>query len=384
MLTRRQFLARLSAGTSLLLWPGLTTLANDASTSNQRLLVVLLRGAMDGLAAVPSYGEARFADLRGELALPTSGRDAVKRLDDTFAMHPSLAFCHHLYQRKQFGVVHACGLPYGGRSHFDAQDCLENGSDSPDGSRTGWLNRAVAEMQGVKGLSIASAKPIMVRGDAPFMTWSPTPKHASSPEALANRLADLYAEDEALAGVFAQALSAQQIVPDGESRGGQLANIMQSAGNFMTAEDAPRVVMVQDTGWDTHASQNAALGRKLAQLDSGIQQLHDSLGDHWQHTAVVVVTEFGRTVGINGSQGTDHGTASTVLLAGGAIRGGKVHGDWPGLNQLKDNRDLVTAQDVRSVLKGVLRDHMHIDARALDNRVFPDSRDVAAMEGLVG
>lgn len=384
MLTRRQFLARLSAGSSLLLWPGLTTLANQATPSNQRLLVVLLRGAMDGLAAIPSYGEARFESLRGELALPTSGRNAVLRLDETFAMHPSMAFCHQLFQRQQFGVVHACGQPYEGRSHFDAQDCLENGSNSPDGSRTGWLNRAVDEMQGVEGLSIASAKPIMVRGDAPFMTWSPTPEHASSPEALANRLADLYAEDEALAEVFAQALSAQQIVPDGEARGGQLANIMQSAGSFMAAEDAPRVVMVQDTGWDTHARQNTALGRKLSQLDSGIQQLHDSLGNHWQHTAVVVITEFGRTVGINGSQGTDHGTASTVLLAGGAVRGGKVHGDWPGLNELRENRDLIAAQDVRSVLKGVLRDHMHIDARALNTRVFPDSRNAAPMDGLIG
>lgn len=384
MLTRRQFLARLSAGSSLLLWPGLTTLANESAPSRQRLLVVLLRGAMDGLAAVPSYAEPRFESLRGDLALTTSGRNSVLRLDETFAMHPSMAFCHQLFQRQQFGVVHACGLPYDGRSHFDAQDCLENGSNTPDGSQTGWLNRAVAEMQGMNGLSITSAEPLMVRGSAPFSTWSPAPEHTGSPGALANQLADLYAEDEALAEVFAQALSAQKIVPGGEASTGQLASIMQSAGRFMAAEDAPRVVMVQDTGWDTHARQNIALERKLSQLDSGVQQLHDSLGDHWQHTAVVVVTEFGRTVGINGTHGTDHGTASTVLLAGGAVRGGKVHGDWPGLNELRDNRDLIAAQDVRSVLKGVLRDHMHIDARALNTRVFPDSRNAAPMDGLIG
>lgn len=383
MLTRRQFLARLAGGCSLLLWPGLTTLAADASEHPQRLLVVLLRGAMDGLGAVPSYGESRFEELRGELALPASGKNAILKLDATFALHPSMAYCQRLFERQEFGVVHSCGLPYTGRSHFDAQDCLENGSSSPDGSNTGWLNRAVAEMQGAKGLSIASAQPLMVRGDAPFVTWSPTPGKNGGPTVLANHLADLYAEDPRLSEAFAQALSSQQIVPDSPAHGGQLAGAMQSAGQFMAEDNAPRVVMVQDTGWDTHAQQNAALGRKLVELDTGMKQLHESLGDHWQHTAVVVVTEFGRTVRINGTKGTDHGTASSILLAGGAIKGGKVHGDWPGLSKLQEDRDLISAQDMRSVLKGILRDHMHIDADALDSRVFPESRDIKAMEGLV-
>lgn len=381
MLNRRQFLARLAGGCSLLLWPGVTTLA-DGARQPQRLLVVLLRGAMDGLAAVPSYGEPRFEELRGELAFPGQGQEAMYRLDDTFALHPSLGFCHQLFRRQEFAVVHACGLPYTGRSHFDAQDCLENGSDSPDGSRTGWLNRTVGELQGQKGLSISSARPLLVRGDAPFMTWSPTPgKHG--PEDLAKRVADLYAEDARLSEPFAQALLSQQIVPDGRGGGGQLAGVMQSAGRFLSAENAPRIAMVQDGGWDTHARQNAVLKRKLKGLDAGMKRLQAILGDDWRHTAVVVVTEFGRTVGINGTRGTDHGTASSVLLAGGAVKGGKVHGDWPGLSRLRDNRDLIAAQDMRSVLKGVLRDHLNIDVQALDARVFPDSRDARPLDGLI-
>lgn len=380
MLTRRQFLSHLAGGCSLLLWPGAMTLA-DGVDQPQRLLVVLLRGAMDGLAAVPSLGEPRFASLRGELALP---REATRQLDDTFALHPSLAFCHRLFQRQEFAVVHACGLPYRGRSHFDAQDCLENGSDGPDGSRTGWLNRAVGELQGMEGLSIASAQPLMVRGDAPFMTWSPTPGK-QGPDALARYVADLYREDERLSEPFEQALASQQIVPDGSGGGGgQLAGVMQAAGRFLSAENAPRVTMVQDGGWDTHARQNAVLKRKLKGLDVGMKRLQASLGSHWRHTAVVVVTEFGRTVGINGTRGTDHGTASSVLLAGGAVRGGRVHGEWPGLSRLRDNRDLIAAQDMRSVLKGVLRDHLHLDAQALDTSVFPDSRDARPLNGLIG
>ncbi|MGQ7249838.1 DUF1501 domain-containing protein [Halomonas sp. V046] len=383
MLNRRQFLARLGASASLLLWPPLALLAAEGQPPRpQRLAVVLLRGALDGLAAVPAYAEPTFAALRGELDLSGSGGTGLLKLDGTFALHPALASCHRLFSDGDFAVVHACGLPYEGRSHFDAQECLENGSDSPTGSRTGWLNRAVGAMQGSQGLGIASSRPLIIRGDAPFSTWSPTPGR-QSPAALANRVAELYARDPALGAAFARAVAAQQVVPGDLAGGGQLDDVMAAAGEFLADAQGPQVALVQDDGWDTHAQQNAVLSRKLEQLDSGMRRLRETLAPRWRDTAVIVVTEFGRTVRINGTRGTDHGTASTVLLAGGAIRGGKVHGEWPGLARLKDGRDLVTTRDVRSVLKGVLRDHMHIDEGALGDHVFPRSRGVAALDGLI-
>ncbi len=232
----------------------------------------------------------------------------------------------------------------------------------------------------MEGLSIASAQPLMVRGDAPFMTWSPTPGKQGPTR---------------WRGMLLISIEKMKDCPSPSNRHSPrsrscLMAVVVAEGNWLVScscgtlsvgRERARVAMVQDGGWDTHARQNAVLKRKLKGLDVGMKRLQASLGSHWRHTAVVVVTEFGRTVGINGTRGTDHGTASSVLLAGGAVRGGRVHGEWPGLSRLRDNRDLIAAQDMRSVLKGVLRDHLHLDAQALDTRVFPDSRDARPLNG---
>ena len=380
--TRRQLLgAALAGSASLMVWPSLALAASQASP--QRLVVVLLRGAVDGLSAVPAPGEKRFAELRGSLDLRVSGgEDAPLEMADGFALHPSLGFAHGLFRQRQFAVVHACALPYRGRSHFDAQDCLENGSDKPHGSRSGWLNRVVERWHQGQGLAIASAQPLLVRGPAPFMTWSPTPGKLS-PANLAQRLADSYGRDKRLSGAFEQALEAQNVAPEKQGGAGNLVAMMKAAGNFLVEPDGPRVAMVQDTGWDTHANQNAVLARKLRLLDNGLKALRDSLGKQWNHTVVLVATEFGRTVAVNGTRGTDHGTGSTVMLAGGGLKSAGVVGDWPGLNKLRDDRDLMPANDTRAVFKGVLRDHLGLDKKALDNDLFPGSARVAGLSGLV-
>lgn len=389
-LNRRQFLTGLGAGAaSLVIWPRLSAAATGADS---RLVVVLLRGGMDGLAAVPAYGDSRFAALRGALASPAPGYEhGVIKLDGTFGLHPRLAHCGTLWQARQLAVVHAAAPPYHGRSHFEAQDCLENGTADPHGARDGWLNRAVGAMVAggqadVEGLAIASAMPLMLRGDAPAMTWSPSPLTEASPD-LIRRLAKLYAEDPRLAEPFQEALAtnSMDIDSNGDLRP-RLPDALRTAGRFMIAPDGPRVALVEDGGWDTHARQGAEdglLARKLAGLDSGLQALQKSLGPAWSDTIVVVVTEFGRTVAVNGSGGTDHGTGGVILLAGGALAGGRIHGEWPGLVQLYQGRDLAPVNDTRSVLKGVLGEHLGIAEAALETRVFPESRNAPPLTGLI-
>ncbi|MBY5984374.1 DUF1501 domain-containing protein [Halomonas sp. DP5Y7-2] len=378
MLNRRDFLGRLALGCSMWLWPPLARA--ETLQTRPRLVVVLLRGALDGLTALPCPGDPAYASLRGDLAAAL--QSSAPMLNDTFALHPALSFCHQRFLAGDMAAIHACGQAYRGRSHFSAQDCLENGTDHPGGSRTGWLNRAVGEQAHTQGVSLTDDRPLMIRGPAPITSWVPAPT-SDATRVLAARMNALYRHDERLGPAFARALEMQRIVSDDVVGGSRLEDIMPAAGRFLAPAEGASVALIDDQGWDTHARQNAVLARKLADLDHGLSALHRQLGASWRHTAVVVMTEFGRTVRVNGSGGTDHGTASCVLLAGGAIRGGKVHGDWPGLARLRDNRDLVAAQDIRSVLKGVLRDHLGLQRAALDTTVFPDSRTIAPFEGLI-
>ncbi|EKF75152.1 hypothetical protein A11A3_05649 [Alcanivorax hongdengensis A-11-3] len=379
---RRQFLAALAGTATLTLWPG-SPLRADQNTPPSRLIVIILRGALDGLSAAPAYGDKHFAALRGELNLGTPGRPGGPlKLDDTFALHPSLVHCHELYAQKAFAIVHACALPYHGRSHFDAQDCLENGANAPHACDSGWLNRALDALHQPQGLAIASGLPLLARGGAPFMTWSPTPGK-TTPENLARQLEDAYNDDPALASAYTEAVRSQKMAPEQTGNSGQLAVVMEAAGKFLAEENGPHIAMVQDTGWDTHANQNAVLKRKLAQLDQGMHNMQAALEKNWSQTAVIIATEFGRTVAVNGTRGTDHGTGSVVMLAGGAINGGQVHGQWPGLATLKDDRDLMPANDIRAVFKGVLAEHLQLARNVLDSRVFPDSAAIAPITGLI-
>lgn len=380
---RRRFLSFLAGTATLTLWPGSTAFATSNPAQSPKLVVVVLRGALDGLSAIPPYGDNHLEKLRGSLHLgnPSKAEGSPLKLDETFALHPSLTYCHSLYRNQEFAAVHACALPYHGRSHFEAQDCLENGTNSPTGLDTGWLNRAVGALKDSKGLAISSGVPLLARGDAPFMTWSPTPGK-SSPHELAGLLADAYRTDPMLSDAYEKAMKTQKIAPDGSDTK-QLSVVMEAAGRFLSQADGPDIAMVQDKGWDTHANQNAVLTKKLRKLDDGIKAIRNSLGDSWKRTAIIITTEFGRTVAVNGTQGTDHGTGSAVMLVGGAINGGKVHGQWPGLAKLQDDRDLLPANDLRGVFKGVLAQHLKLDKDALDNKVFPKSASVAAMPGLV-
>jgi len=380
-LTRRRFLAALGGTAMLTLWPGLSPAASNGQT---RLVVVLLRGAMDGLHLLPPQGDADYLRARGQLAV----RDALT-LDGSFGLHPKMTFAHTLYADKQLLPLVAVAPPYRQRSHFDAQDCLENGTAAPGGARDGWIGRCIEAMTASGGVAIAQVMPLAMRGSGRAEIWSP-PLPRDLPDALMQQLQPLYAADARLAPAFADAMETAAMDTAATDMGAQrgafrLPDAMAAAAKRMRGPDAARIAFVEDSGWDTHRGQQLALDRKFAELDAGLRAIREGLADEWARTAVVVATEFGRTVAINGSAGTDHGVGGVALLAGGAVRGGRIGGDWPGLapGALLDGRDLRPTTDLRAVFKGLLAGHLAVRESALETRIFPDSRAVRPLEGLL-
>lgn len=373
-LSRRGFLGAAGALTALTLWPG----GARATQGDARLLVVLLRGGVDGLHVLAPSGDANYRRLRGALA----PEDATP-LAEGFALHPSLGFARELYAQRQLLPVVAIAPPYRQRSHFEAQDCLENGTASASGASSGWLNRCVAALHGEEALAISAVMPLIMRGTGAATTWSPPLPDEVNP-ILLQRLQPLYAADRELGEAFQRALQTGDATM-AAGAGGRLPNAMRAAAKFMSAGDGPRIGFVEDSGWDTHSNQAAVLKRKLGELDAGLRAFEEAAKGVWNRSVVVVVSEFGRTAAANGTGGTDHGTGGLALLAGGSVRGGRVAGDWPGLapSQLNEGRDLRATSDLRGLFKGVLAGHLHVAEAALETSVFPDSRDVPAMTGLV-
>ncbi len=379
--SRRRFLVALGGTAVLTLWPGLSPAASGRQT---RLVVVLLRGAMDGLHLLPPRDDAHYFRARGQLAV----RDALV-LDGSFGLHPKMTFAHALYADKQLLPLVAVAPPYQRRSHFDAQDCLENGTASPGGARDGWIGRCIQSMAASEGVAIAQVMPLAMRGSERAEIWSP-PLPRDLPDALLQQLQPLYAADARLAPLFADAMAAASgEMGDTQGKSGRsafrLPDAMAAAAKRMRGPDAARIAFVEDSGWDTHRGQQLALDRKFSELDAGLRAIRDGLGEEWSRTAVVIVTEFGRTVAANGSGGTDHGVGGVALLAGGAVRGGRVIGDWPGLSAdaLLEGRDLRPTTDMRAMFKGLLSGHLAVPETALETRIFPDSRAVKPLSGLV-
>ncbi|MDJ0748806.1 MAG: DUF1501 domain-containing protein [Woeseiaceae bacterium] len=372
-------------------------LAFANAPTDARLVLVVLRGAVDGLALAAPYADPDYRDVRGELALTEPGSvNCLLDLDGFFGLHPSLEGVHERFVRGEAMIVHAVASPYRARSHFDGQDLLENGGDTVGGLRDGWLNRALAPVAGDHEVAIALAQntPLVLRGDNSVTSWAPSRLPDADASTIA-RLQRLYAGDAFFATRLEQALNSQEIAQgmSGSSRrrgndARRFEEMMASAARFLVAPDGPRIAVVELGGWDTHANQGAASGalaNRFAALDTGLANLRTGLGVAWKDTAVAVVTEFGRTVHVNGTRGTDHGTATAALLVGGAVAGGKVIGDWPGLgrNDLHAGRDLQPTTDLRSLFKGVLEQHLSIDAGFVEKTVFPESRGARPLENLI-
>jgi uncharacterized protein (DUF1501 family) len=400
--SRRAFLI---AGGALFAWAHLPKLASAANQRDPRLIVIILRGALDGLSAVAPIGDPAYAPLHGQLALSLTGDHPAFPLDGFFALNPAMPVFARLYKDGHAAVVHATATAYRERSHFDGQDVLESGFPGPGSVESGWLNRALAALPkgdriSVKGgLAVGPSTPLIVRGAAPVLGWSPQHLAAASDD-LASRVMDLYAHsDPVLERVLAKGLETEKMAERdgmgnlaGQRKGPNPATGMrlaaEGAAKLMAADAGPHIAALAFDGWDTHANEGGATGR-LAQLlgglDGAFEAFESGLGPQWRDTAIVAITEFGRTARINGTTGTDHGTATVAFLVGGAVKGGRVIADWPGLKdaQLYEGRDLKPTTDLRSVLKGLLADQFGLLDSSLGEKVFPESAGVAPMRGLL-
>lgn len=393
---RRHFLgAGLAAG--MLAASPLKVAFADAAT-DRRLVLIVLRGAMDGLGAVAPFADPDYRAIRGDLALAEPGQpDGLLDLDGRFGLHPALAPIHGWWAEKQLLAVHAIATPYRERSHFDAQDLLESGGAKPSGQDTGWLNRALAQLHGHGsglGLALGQGVPLVMRGAVPVASWAPSPLPEPTTDFL-NRVMDLYQKDKVLGpalssglGIADMAQNASGMMEPGQPKPKDRQLMATTAGRMLADPAGPRVAVMDMQGWDTHVGQGSIKGRlpnALADLAEVMGLLREGLGDAWGKSVIAVVTEFGRTVRPNGTGGTDHGTAGVALLAGGAIEGGRMLGDWPGLREdkLYEGRDLAPTTDMRALLKAVLKDHLGVSGRALDAHVFPDGRNVRPLAEVI-
>lgn len=359
-----------------------------------KLVVIIARGAMDGLSVTVPYADPDYRALRGALAIAEPGQaNGALALNDGFGLHPALTSLQEMYGAGQMRFAPAVAIPVRVRSHFDAQDVLENGGEGLRSQSDGWLNRALlATGSGgaMKGLSIGAQTPLILRGSAETSSWAPGGQ-VRAEDRIASLLQDLYVSDPMLGTNLARGLETEALamtMRDGAApvRRNDIAGMGQAVARLMTGGAGADVVALSVDGWDTHARQLAQMQTRLEGLDALISGLRTGLGEEWDRTILIVATEFGRTARANGTQGTDHGTASSLLLAGGAIKAGGPIGDWPTLaaNRLFEDRDLAPTLDVRSVFKGVLRDHLGVDRAALDSTVFPRSADEApTLSGLV-
>jgi len=407
--TRRELL--LASGT-LFAWAHLPKLAL-AEGRDPRLLTIVLRGGLDGLAAVAPVGDPGWPRLRGDKALVLDGKTPALPLDSFFALNPAMPNMLRLYKAGEATIVHAAATPYRERSHFDGQDVLESGLPNPGRADSGWLNRALGGLapearvrRDGRAFAVGPVTPLVVRGPTPVLSWTPTRIQPASEDTMA-RLIDLYHHtDTELARVLegrrdlatlARAGDATTMAPTEGRTMPQgfpaqvrafFADAAGTAAKFLAREDGPRIGALAFNGWDTHIDEGADSGRLatlLGALDGAIAAVETAMKPVWRETVVTVITEFGRTARINGTNGTDHGTGTVALLAGGALKGGRVIADWPGLKNanLYEGRDLAATTDLRAVLKGLLKDHLRVTDQALAGKVFPGSADVKAMEGLV-
>jgi uncharacterized protein (DUF1501 family) len=403
--------------------------AADGAMTTRKLVVVICRGGMDGLSVSPPVGDPNYAALHGPIAIPGFEQPGgALKLDETFGLHPALASVHRLALKGEARIAPAVASPDRARSHFEAQDVLENGATAAYGTDSGWLNRALQAMGPgkVKAISVGATAPLILRGGVEAASWSPGPGAGHDPR-LPGILQDLYAGDPMLSRALASGLATQamakvagadataalaqaddttmapapaslpsmttptegaavqaalrQGIPVARKLGATLAG-------FMIQPSGPQLAAVSLDGFDTHANQGASQGQlatRLAYLDAALDGLADGMGPAWKQTAVVVVTEFGRTAHVNGTGGTDHGTGSTALLLGGSLKPGGLVGDWPTLAPAKlfEARDTAPSLDMRAVFKGLLAAQYGLDRRALDTVVFPNSADVAPLGGMI-
>ena len=373
---RRAFLRCFSAGLVASQLPGVAKASDSAAppknpNEQPKIIWVMLRGGLDSIHTVVPADDPDLMKQREILAKPIM--DKLLPLDKGFGLHPELGFLHELYRAKQMSPVVAVASPYRSRSHFDAQDMLESGLLSID-YESGWLSRAMRAANGKSGLALARSLPISMRGSALSNTWYPDTLSPPGND-LYERLLGLYqVSDDNLYWRLLDGLDTREKVGiQAKGRKTRVENLMSACGKLMAQDKSPDCAMLEMGGWDTHNNQENRLSTQFKQLNHGLTVLKRELGASWKNTIIVVASEFGRTVKNNGTRGTDHGTASTMLLLGGALKGGEVLGQWPGLsnNSLYEGRDLQPTSDIRSWMATLLSQHWHLNNKQLAS-VFPE------------
>lgn len=403
-MTARRHLLQAALAAPLLPWARLAV-AQGAPSDANRFVFVILRGGLDGLTAVPAIGDAAFAEARGPLGRFEAFNAEPQALDATFALHPLLPQLHTMYRQRELLVLHATGLPYRERSHFDAQQVLESGGVKPYELSTGWLARALAGVAATPGrpplraVALETAVPLVLRGGPEVDSWAPSTLPEPNADLVA-RLQALMHRDEALATALARARGLRDepgmaanpmagaggmgsMAPGG--RGATALTLARKAAEFL--QRGSQVAVLEMGGWDSHTNQalpGGATSNNLRALDAALAALREGLlpGDTWRRTAVLVATEFGREVAVNGNQGTDHGSGGAAFVLGGAVRGGRVLADWPGLapRQRHEGRDLKVTTDLRAVMRTLLAQHLGVPRRALDAEVLPGSAGLPALD----
>lgn len=388
---------------------------------DRRFVFIVLRGAMDGLNVVVPHGDPAYRNLRRDLAMAAPGETGgVTDLDGFFGLHPKLTQLSRWYQEKALLPIQAVATAYRDRSHFDGQDLLESGGTTPHVLADGWLNRSLAALGGQPrlGLAVSDQVPLVIRGKVEVASWAPsTVPEADS--AFIGLVQAMYQHQPQLAATLTAAVSATQMADQAiamgnstdragmdsaagtdpasgmqkprqapQKAGNAQLQMFSAAGKMLADPKGPRIAVLEVGGWDTHTGQgtiDGRLGRNLELFDAALAALRQGLGDIWAKTVILAATEFGRTAAPNGSGGTDHGTASAALLMGGAVAGGRVLADWPGLGsgRLYQGRDLAPTLDLRAVTKSVLRDHLGIAEAALDEQIFPQSTQAKPVKGLL-
>jgi uncharacterized protein (DUF1501 family) len=398
LLTRRTTLLGLTG----IATAGRVKLALADAPTDQRFIVILLRGALDGMSAVVPYGDPGLAGLRAPLIPPAPGQpNGMYDLGGFYGLNPSMPNLYAMYQAGEALPIHAVAGPYRTRSHFQAQDLLQLGADGDESSITsGWLNRVLAALPHrhtatPNGLAVGIGTPLLLQGPVRVGSYATENFGIPSPDLYA-RIAQLNASDPLTGPAIATGLREmafdKSILSDdapaapGDSPKGPngFPALASKTGALLAASSGPRIAAFQLEGWDTHGNQVGGLKAPLSGLDAGIGNLKTALGPAWAQTMVLVMTEFGRTAAMNGTKGTDHGTATVAFLAGGNVAGGRVLATWPGLSagQLFQNRDLAPTLDIRSVAKGALTAHLGLSHAALA-RVFPGSAAAAPLQGLI-
>jgi len=376
---------------NLLVRGSLTTLAMGlaprmafaAAPTDKRFVFIIQRGAADGLHVLAPVGDPAFAGVRGQFAPDFA---SAHKLDTTFALHPALVQSAALYRSGEALFAHAVASPYRDRSHFDGQNVLETGGAGAYRLKDGWMNRMLGLLPAgdAKAIAVAATVPMALRGPREVGSYAPSNLPDASDDLL-QRVAMLYQGDAQLHALWSEALSTRTLTGDlVQDNGRNAAATGALAARLLAPANGARVATIETGGWDTHTGQRARLAAQLKGLDAIVAALKTGLGPAWSDTMVLVATEFGRTVAINGTGGTDHGTASAAMLFGGDVKGGRIIADWPGLAQsaLHEGRDLRPTMSLDALIAGAVASHFSLNPARTQAALFPEKGGAKPISGL--